>query len=391
MITIDKKFHGRPFTYEPYSLEKLTFFDIETTGFVADKSFLYLIGCCYYKDGSWRLIQWFAESPTEEELLLTNFIAFIQQYEVCIHYNGTTFDLPYITRKCKKMNLDFSFQNLLSVDLYRTASSLKSLLHLDSCTQKAVEQALSIHREDTFSGGDLIQVYANYIGLAQLEKLKNGSDTSFRNTVEEGSSPVASTADTLLQQLLIHNEEDLIGLQAITSILNYQKLFDGYYDREGISLDDSNRICFLLSLPSPLPAPFWFQESGIEIDGKDTECILRVPLYEGTLNYYIEDYKNYYYLPYEDTLVHKTIAGSMDKNYRVRATKENCFIKKTALFLPQFASIWTPVFQKERKASLRYLECTDERLQDETFLKDYIDHLFSSLLLSKKRKTKDRM
>ena len=391
MITIDKKFHGKPFTYEPYSLEKLVFFDIETTGFVADKSFLYLIGCCYYKDNSWRLIQWFAETPTEEEQLLTNFIAFIQQYEVCIHYNGTTFDLPYVTRKCKRLNLDFSFQNLVSVDLYRTATSLKSLLHLDSCTQKAVEHALLIDREDTFSGGDLIQVYANYIGLAKLEKLKNQNGNTSVTSDKEVTSTSAGTADTLLRQLLLHNEEDLIGLQAITSILNYKKLFDGSYDMKEISLDAQNRICFLLSLHSPLPVPFWFQENGIEIDGKEAECVIRVPLYEGTLNYYIEDYKNYYYLPYEDTVVHKTIAGSMDKDYRVRATKENCFIKKTALFLPQFAFIWTPIFQKERKDSIRYLECTDERLQDEVFLKDYTEHLFNSLVLSKKRKTKDRM
>ena len=391
MITINKKINGRPFTYEPYPLEKIAFFDIETTGFVADKSFLYLIGCCYYQDHSWNLVQWFAENPTEEEQLLTTFIAFIQQYDVCIHYNGTTFDLPYVTRKCKKLDLDFSFQNLVSVDLYRTATSLKSLLHLDSCTQKSIEHALLIPREDTFSGGDLIQVYANYVGLSKLEKLKKVSQDSSTLASKEETLNGPDTAKTLLDQLLLHNEEDLIGLQAITSILNYQKLLDGCYDIKEMSLDEENRICFLLSLKFPLPVPFWYQEAGIQINGKETQCTFRVPLYEGTLKYFMEDYKNYYYLPYEDTVIHKSIAGSMDKKYRVAATKETCYIKKTALFLPQFSALWTPVFLNERKDSIAYLECTDERLQDQTFLRDYTGHLLNSLILSKKRKTKDRM
>ena len=64
MITVEKDF-----TLEAgYPLERLgnredlLFFDIETTGFSGDYSNLYLIGCTYYKDGGWRLIQWFADT-----------------------------------------------------------------------------------------------------------------------------------------------------------------------------------------------------------------------------------------------------------------------------------------------------------------------------------------
>ena len=46
---------------QDYDISKLVFFDIETTGFAADSTYLYLIGCAYYKDGSFQLIQWFCE------------------------------------------------------------------------------------------------------------------------------------------------------------------------------------------------------------------------------------------------------------------------------------------------------------------------------------------
>ena len=39
----------------PYNLppEEAIYFDIETTGFSADVTALYLIGCIYYDDGKW--------------------------------------------------------------------------------------------------------------------------------------------------------------------------------------------------------------------------------------------------------------------------------------------------------------------------------------------------
>ncbi|MFR5733797.1 MAG: ribonuclease H-like domain-containing protein [Clostridium sp.] len=61
MITIEKKLQ-LPDTYPLErigKLEDLLFFDIETTGFSGDRCQLYLIGCTYYKDNTWNLIQWF--------------------------------------------------------------------------------------------------------------------------------------------------------------------------------------------------------------------------------------------------------------------------------------------------------------------------------------------
>ena len=46
--------------------EEILFLDIETTGFTAKSSNLYLIGCAYFKDEEWHTIQWLAENYEEE-------------------------------------------------------------------------------------------------------------------------------------------------------------------------------------------------------------------------------------------------------------------------------------------------------------------------------------
>ena len=80
------------------ALEKLLFFDIETTGFSGNTSQLYLIGCVFFRDGSWHMIQYFADSPQSEREILCEFFEFLEQFEILVHFNGETFDMPYQTR-----------------------------------------------------------------------------------------------------------------------------------------------------------------------------------------------------------------------------------------------------------------------------------------------------
>ena len=48
-------------------IKEALFLDIETTGFSAKTSQLYLIGCAYYAADSWHILQWFAEKYEERE------------------------------------------------------------------------------------------------------------------------------------------------------------------------------------------------------------------------------------------------------------------------------------------------------------------------------------
>ena len=80
-------------------IDRILFLDIETTGLSAATSSLYLIGCAFFKDGNWQIQQWFAQSAEEEPELLKAFFSFAENYSYLIHYNGNSFDLPYLRKK----------------------------------------------------------------------------------------------------------------------------------------------------------------------------------------------------------------------------------------------------------------------------------------------------
>ena len=85
-----------------YPLERIApvddvlFLDIETTGFTAKSSNLYLIGCACYEDGRFHVHQWMAEKYDEEAAVLEAFFTFAASYRHLIHYNGNAFDIPYL-------------------------------------------------------------------------------------------------------------------------------------------------------------------------------------------------------------------------------------------------------------------------------------------------------
>lgn len=77
------------------------FFDIETTGLSWRTSHLYLIGALFFDPAAdtFTLRQWFLDRPTEEKEMLVSFFTFLSDVKRLVHFNGTTFDLPYLTHK----------------------------------------------------------------------------------------------------------------------------------------------------------------------------------------------------------------------------------------------------------------------------------------------------
>lgn len=144
-------------------LERILFLDIETTGFTAKSSYLYLIGCAYYRGEKWHTIQWMAENYTQETQILTAFFEFSQGYQYLVHFNGNNFDMPFLTQKCELLSLPYQFDYMEGIDLYKRISPYKFFLKLPNCKQKTLEQFLGINRKDVFSGGELIGIYHDYV------------------------------------------------------------------------------------------------------------------------------------------------------------------------------------------------------------------------------------
>jgi uncharacterized protein YprB with RNaseH-like and TPR domain len=357
---------------QDYPLDKIVFFDIETTGFAAEASYLYLIGCAYYKASSFHLIQWFSEGIREEALLMTAFYEFLRDYEVLIHYNGSGFDIPYLQKKCSLLGLDYSFGHLISVDIYKKILPYKKLFHLKSLKLKMLETFLNISRKDTFSGGDLISVYQGYLGKKHLEALKKYREP-------EVSPSIPSEADTLLGQLLLHNEDDIRGLLSVSPILNYVDLFEKPIRilQAGVDLDI---LSIHFEISAFLPARINLSSDCIHLSAFENMATLSVHIYDGELKYFYDNYKDYYYLPAEDYALHKTLACYVDKDYREKAKPSNCYIKKQGLFAPQYEPLITPYFKSTNTDKISFLEIHTDFLLREENLELYVEHLLKHLM-----------
>lgn len=362
-----------------YRTDNIVFFDIETTGFAAETTYLYLIGCVYTQDSSLHMIQWFSEDVKEEAQLIKSFFEFIKDYDLLIHYNGSGFDIPYILRKCKMLHLDYSFKDIKSLDLYKKISSIKKILKLSNYKQKTIETFLKINRMDTFSGGELIEVYQSYLGKKHIDKLKKAR-SHMNNKYDQPS--VVSEADRLLSLLLLHNEDDLKGLVHISPILYYCDLFEKPFHilQAGV---DNGQLIISLEYDFNLPIPISCGNDFAYINAFGNISTITIDIYEGELKHFYDNHRDYYYLPEEDRAVHKSIAIYVDKDYRVKAKPSNCYTKKQGLFIPQYQPAISPLFKKEHNDKIIYAEIHRDFLLQEESLTYYVEHLLAHILTTK--------
>lgn len=339
-------------------LKDLLFFDIETTGFSGDTSQLYLIGCTYHDGFGWKLIQWFADTRDSEAQLLEAFFSFMQRFKVLVHFNGDGFDIPYLLKCCKRLGLNYDFGHMTSLDIYKKIKPYRKLLGLENMKQKSIEAFLGVSREDKYSGGQLIDVYREYL----------------------------VTHESFLYDLLIlHNEDDLKGMPSILPILNYPDLMEAPFSLESqqvcsyVDIQGNPRPFLNLAWKSPcgIPVPLEYDSGPVSLELNGNALTCNIALYQGELKYFYPNFKEYYYLPAEDTAIHKSVGEYVDKSARKKATAKTCYTKKCGLFLPQFDLLWSPALQEEYKAPLAYAEYSPDLLADNLCADSYARQILS--------------
>ena len=265
--------------------EKCVFFDIETTGFKAAFSEVYLIGAAVCNAGRWRIFQWMSEHPSEEDALLRTFAAFARPYGCLVHFNGNRFDLPYLQEKYDAHKIPCSLPSLRSVDLFTQFKPLRSLLELDHVNQKSLESFLGIVREDRFSGGELIEVYRSF---------------------------TRSPARHLSELLLLHNMEDVKGMLRLTDLFAYRQLDtlfpevsarlllpaagSGSKDSSGCEAAPGS-LEITCVYPLRFPVPVCKSTAWGTLLLQENMSSLQVLIRCGQLLHFFENYKEYYYLP----------------------------------------------------------------------------------------------
>ena len=339
------------------------FFDIETTGFSRTGCFCYLIGVSFTDGRHFTVIQWLAEGASDEPLLIHKFCELAENFSSIIHFNGDNFDIPFLTKRAAIHNIPLNLDNMRSIDLFKHAKGLKSILRLESYNQTTVEHFLGIHRNDTYTGGELIKVYKEYIKNDQLP---------------------AKHADSE-KLLLLHNFEDICGLIKISSIVSYNNIINKHisykdieytpaYDiadeaKQSDNISSTAYITLSFSLPEELPVSVLLKDEYYVLRAEHSTLKLRLPVITGILKYFYPNYKDYYYLPYEDTAMHKSIAAYVDSECRIKATKETCYTKKhgTFIMIPSYSGDM-PIFKKDYNDKNVYLildpESTDKTVSD---------------------------
>ena len=327
------------YTYEPDSIsmpalsEGTLFLDIETTGFDRRSTFLTIIGLAWQEKEQIIVEQWLNETgPMEEPLLLLELNHFLKEMPALpqlIHYNGSTFDLPYLKAKYDQYHLPTSLCDCNSTDLYKLAKKYKKLFGLSGIRQKNLDEFFGLYREDTLSGQELINVYL------------------------EG---IESKDETLLHAYLLHNKEDMEGMVYLQNLLKLHSFLNGeFLITEWTESKDHTWINVTLTGDYYLYKPVLCSMEGIDFKLCNKQTDFKIPVKYMEAKYFYPNYKDYYYLPAENCAMHKSVASYVEKDYRQKATKETCYTRKTSSFVP----LPLPAATRCRKMCLQECSCLD--------------------------------
>ncbi len=299
----------------PFPKKRACYIDIETTGFNRKKDMIYLIGLLYEDNHQLNITQYLCQKPEDEYELLYKLNTFLKDFDYLVHFNGDSFDLPFIKERMGLYRIEEGLSALESYDFYRKVKPLKRIIQTDNFKLKTMEAICGYNRIDPFTGGELIALYNEYLH-GDL-----GLEPSF----------------------IIHNEEDMIGLYYLNRLLPLidisQANLENHFDFRGSSLNilqDMDPGSWEFHIPlSTSASPYTFNVSDgiVYSELSDLGFYIRSSLSKGEKKLYFDDYKNYYYLPEEDTAIHSSVASFMSSKYRKKATPATAYIKKEDIFV----------------------------------------------------------
>lgn len=351
--------------YTQRSMENFCVFDIETTGLSPKISSLYLIGALWYDKDQEQFCtrQWFADDYISETDILQTFGQFLEPFSLLLHYNGSGFDIPYIEKKCGELNVDSPFHKIQNLDIYREIRRFKSLFPAPDLKLSTVERLTGFMRKDILSGRDCIDIYSQFM-----------QKKYFR---DEGM-------ELEKQKLLLHNLEDLIGTLYSALLLNYKSGLKLLQRGIEIQVQEQNDHIYI-SIPAPchFSFPLTWEPDPFTVRWEEQEISIRIPLYHGTLCHFFKNYKDYYYLPAEDTAIHKSVGTYVEKEFRQQAKASNCYTKKEGTFLPVPAGLDPTasqplLFRAGYREKQNYVLWDDKARQEDSLIQNILDALLKN-------------
>jgi len=263
-----------------YGRGRVAMFDLETTGLTPRSSFIYIIGINLYMDGEWHILQLFNDDGRSEPEMIRHFMELLGDKDVLVHFNGDTFDLPFVRGRIEKIRLQTGeeindiMSRLGSMDLYKEIKPYKYALGLPNVRQKTVELYLGINREDRYNGGQLIDVYLNYLSSG------NRRDRDL---------------------VLLHNRDDMEGMFHLAKLHALSTLCGGDYDIREIGINEKGGVlllCLKLVTALPLPKELFVSLSGTSLHGEGNDAVLTLKLSDGEwINKVTRDPERGFFIP----------------------------------------------------------------------------------------------
>lgn len=194
------RFASHPVSGEPLSLPELVardfahdvaasellFFDLETTGLgSSEQVYPFLIGAARPLSAETELSTWFADTPAGEEEILSQFVEFASG-RVLVSFNGKSFDLPLVIRRCEKYGIRNELSRALHIDLFHTIRRI--FPEKPARLTDAETRLLQFSRPDDISGAAVAQGYFEYLRFGKTD---------------------------LRQAILRHNESDVLSLVSL--------------------------------------------------------------------------------------------------------------------------------------------------------------------------------
>ena len=330
MQTITEKINDKLLPYikileDFYPDKRIMMFDIETTGLSPDRSFTYIIGMNMKIDNEWHIVLLFNDDGRSEPEMINVFQEELSKHDILVEFNGDTFDINYIKRRMtfikNKLGLSIpdNFGKVQTVDLMKLVRPYKFALGLPNIKQKTIERYLGVDREDKFNGGQLIDVYLNYL----MDK--------------------SSYSKKLVLQ---HNRDDMEGMLYLSRLYSIEAVNAGCFDVSSMETESKNNTLYLIfkiNLKYELPQSIFASSSGISFSGEGKCAALKAPVSKNRLKFFF-------------------------------GSSRDSFDEKEGLFISQLGGEVknVPAYKNLLKDKISYVEICDSFLGNSGYVKEYV-------------------
>ena len=175
---------------EDFSPERILYLDTEPTGLMGAGTVAFEVGLGWQEGGTFHVRQLVMRDYPEEKFLLEEIVRVAERFDVVCSFNGKTFDLPLLKNRFIMNRIRTTCLDKPHIDLLHIARRVWKL-RLQKCNLTNLEEALlGIPRVDDLPGAQVPERFFSY--------LKNG-------------------VFSLLDDVLDHNEQDIVSLQNLLS------------------------------------------------------------------------------------------------------------------------------------------------------------------------------